>query len=1054
MRCLVRASIVALALSQFLLGQFSSGIQGTISDATSALVPGARIQVLNVNTGVLREAISSPAGTYNVLSLAPGTYRITVTKEGFTTAVQENLQLAGDEIRRVEFRLEVGPTVERVNVSATVSQLETEQGRISGRLEAADLRNLPAPGRNVYNLLSLQPGVTGRSFGNNMYDGEPAPGVRAAGQRSEANYYTIDDTSVNSVSRGGTINITPSLDSVAEVRVISHSFSAEEGRNSGAHIQVVTKSGTNSFHGTASEYFTNNTLSARNIFETSLPVFRQNQFGYSLGGPVIKNRLFFFTSYEGFRRSGARVATATVETPQFRQWVIANRPNSIAAKIFSQFAPSAEPTTNFRDLGSPARGINVNGPADGIMDVGTAQFIPDSERTGDQFNVRMDYELRPGTDRLYGNWYRTKSFNSNPGIRPQFNRPQTDIANFGNINYTHTFNPTTINEFRGGVMRLAGMPAPAQHLDVPELVITGSSGFQSVNLQPGGWFQTNYNYKNTLSLIRGSHTYKIGGEFRRMHNNLRNTRSYIPVYTFASLLDFADDEPREMSRTVDPRTGEPSITDCAIRVSEWGLFIQDDWKVKRNLTFNIGLRYEYYGPITDAKGALRTFLFGQGASYPERIASGKVDVVDSMWPADKMNFAPRLGFAWDVAGKGTTAIRGGYGIAYDRLATVVPGSYRDNPPLRAIANLGQPYGTAFTYTLGDLTKPHLGYTVDPGLRLGLDERNGIRGARVTVVGVDPGFRNPIAHDWFLAIQRSLPGKFIVEASYMGTSANHLINVTNVNRFDGDMLLDNRFDGLNPSFAGISMSQSTSNSIFHGGTFSVRRPLSQGVTFQAAYTYGKIITDAETAQGVTAYQSASDRERDRSLASFNVPQRLSFMAVWDLPFLRTCRNVACRIAGGWQLTGYGVLEAGSPFSVITGAVFRATGTNRGDFNADNTNSDRPNAPAESIKRKGFTKQEFLSGIFNVADFPLPAPGTLGNLGRNTFQGPGFARVDVAMLKSFNITERISAVLRGEAFNALNRANLNTPSGDMNNNNFGRVTGTQDARTMQVSLQIRF
>lgn len=218
-----------------------------------------------------------------------------------------------------------------------------------------------------------------------------------------------------------------------------------------------------------------------------------------------------------------------------------------------------------------------------------------------------------------------------------------------------------------------------------------------------------------------------------------------------------------------PRNGEPSITDCAIRVWEWGGFAQDNWKVRRNLTLNLGVRYEYYGAITDAGDKLRTFLFGPGSGYSDRIAGGKVDVVDSMWPTDKLNFAPRVGFAWDLGGRGLTAIRGGYGISYDRLATVVPGSYRDNPPLRAVAALGQVYGTAMTYTLGDVSKPYLGYPVDPGLTLGLDERNGIRGARVNVVGVDPGFNNPYAHDWFFAIQRALRGQWVVEASYLGTT---------------------------------------------------------------------------------------------------------------------------------------------------------------------------------------------------------------------------------------------------------------------------------------------
>lgn len=831
--------------------------------------------------------------------------------------------------------------------------------------------------------------------------------------------------------------------------MVSHNYSADEGRNSGAHIQVVTKSGTNQFHGTLSEYFQNNTLSARTLFDTSLPAFRQNQFGYTLGGPVIKNRTFFFTSYEGFRKSGARSTTATVETPEFRDFVKSTRPNSIAAKILETYRPVGYPTFNIRDVGRPLAGVNQwSTTPDGIGDLGSVQFVPESAHNGDQFNLRLDHELRPGKDRLYGNWYRTELYDSNTGVRPQFNRPETDTSNFGNINYTHVFGPALLNEFRAGVMRLTGIPWTLQHPDIPEIGITGESGYQSVNLFPGGWFQTNFNAKNTLSWIRGSHSFKFGGELRRMRNNLRNTRSYIPVYTFNNILDFADDEAFQMSRTVDPRNGEPSITDCAIRVWEGAAFLQDDWKARRNLTINIGLRYEYYGAITDAADKLRTFLFGAGSSYQERLSNGKVDVVPSMWNSDKLNLGPRLGFAWDIGGKGSLAVRGGYGMSFDRLGTVVPGSYRDNPPLRAVATLGSTLGTSFTYTLGDPSKPYYGYPVDPGLRLGLDEHNGIKGARVNIVGVDPGFREPYAHDWFLGLQKSLPGQIVVEASYFGSAGHHLVNVVNPNRYTGDML-DNRFDGLNKSFLTLSMSQSTSNSIFHGGTVSVTKRYAKGVSFQGAYTYGKVIADAETAQGLTAYSDAYNRNLDRALASYDVPQRLSLVGTWDLPFLRNCPSAACRILGGWQLSGFAVLEKGTPLTVTTSAAYP-----RGDFNADGTNADRPNAPSEAIARDGYSRQQYLAGIFSVADFPSPVSGQLGNLGRSTFRGPGFARSDVSVGKTFKVTERIAAVLRLEMFNAFNRVNLNSPATDLTSNNFGKVTSASTPRSMQVSAQIRF
>ena len=293
---------------------------------------------------------------------------------------------------------------------------------------------MPLSGRNLYNLIALQPGVTGKGVSasisggggaDDSFAGESAPRMNASGQRDEANNYTVDDTSTNGVARGGITNLTPNTESVEEVRVVSNNFSAVDGRSPGAQIQVITKAGTNQFRGSGSYYFQGDQLTAKNVFETSVPKFDKNQFGYSLGGPIVKNQLFFFTSYEGLRQTGARGSTFTVETPEFRNFILQTRPNSIAAQLLRDFAPAVDPTIGFRDLGSPAPGVNTIGPADGIMDVGTAAFVPEGWRRGNQFNARGDYELHPGRDRLYGNFYRTTrtrspaaSVRSSTGRRP------------------------------------------------------------------------------------------------------------------------------------------------------------------------------------------------------------------------------------------------------------------------------------------------------------------------------------------------------------------------------------------------------------------------------------------------------------------------------------------------------------------------------------------------------------------------------------------------------------------------------------------------------------
>jgi hypothetical protein len=363
--------------------------------------------------------------------------------------------------------------------------------------------------------------------------------------------------------------------------------------------------------------------------------------------------------------------------------------------------------------------------------------------------------------------------------------------------------------------------------------------------------------------------------------------------------------------------------------------------------------------------------------------------------------------------------------------------------------LGLLLGTPnYTYTLGKPDQPNYGYPVDAALKVGLDERNGIRGARVALRAIDDSFNNPYAHNWFLGYQRALPGQLVVEASYVGSAGHHLVNITDINRFNGD-LLDGRFNGYNPSFSQINLAQTNSKSVYHAATLMVRKQFSRGFSFNGSYTYGKVLTDAEAEQDITNFYDVDNRRRDRSYASFDVPQRVALVGVWELPFLRTCTSWYCKVAGGWQLSGYTILEAGRPVDIITDAAYP-----NGDFNADNVRADRPNAPAASIKRHGFTKEEFLTGMFRATDFPRPATGTLGDLGRNMFRGPGFARVDASLLKTFPITERVIANLRLESFNAFNRANFNAPTGNLNNNNFGKVTSAEAGRQYQVSLLIRF
>jgi hypothetical protein len=1050
--------LVLLLAPTAALAQFSGGIQGTVTDGQKAVVADAIVMVTNVQSGVAREATTTSEGVYRMTSLAPGSYRIEVIKAGFSNALRESVTVGVTETIRVDFTLEVSGVKESVTVTTQAPVVETEQGRVSGRVDRLQLQEMPLSGRNLYNLIALQPGVTGKGVSasisggggaDDSFAGESAPRINASGQRDEANNYTVDDTSTNGVARGGITNLTPNTESVEEVRVVSNNFSAVDGRSPGAQVQVITKAGTNQFRGSGSYYYQSDALTAKNRFESSVPKFDKNQFGFSLGGPIERNKLFFFTSYEGLRQDGARGQNYTVETPEFRNFVLQRSPNSIAARLLRDFAPAVDPTTGFRDLGSPAPGVNTIGPADGIMDVGTAFFVPEGWRDGNQVNARADYELRPGKDRLYGNFYRTTSYAVTGGIRPEFNRPTPNTTHYFNVNYTRTINTSTLNEFRGGMMRLVGLPDVPKHLEIPGITVQGGvTGFGQSGY-PNGWWQTNWHFKDIFTVIKSSHLLKMGGELRQMYGSATNTTNYIPAYTFTNLLNFADDEAIQMQRYVDPRTGEPVTAYSELTQTEWALFIDDDWKVSKNLTVNLGLRYENYGTFKDSDGTLRNLVLNPGASIFERIADARVDFVNEFYPTDNNNLGPRLGFAWDPRGDGKMSVRGGYGLAYDRLMNLPAENYRHSPPLRGSVNLGQQFGTTFTYSLGDASKPYLGYPVDPALQAGLDSRNGLRGARIALTVVDPDLKNPVTHNWFLGVQREIIWGLVAEANYLGSAGRGLYNAYNVNRFVGDLATDNVFTGFNPSFAGITMVRSNSRANYQGGTVTLRRNFRNGYMIQGSYTFGKAMNDADIAVGSTAFQDAANIGADYAIAGYDVPHKLALAGVWEIPFLKDATGLKKTFLGGWQLAGSAIFQAGNPINVTNGATFPT-----GDYNADGSGGDRPNAPTGNVKTSGWSVDEYLAGIFKASDFPVPARGTNGNLVRNAYRGPGYADVSLSLSKRFQTTAKLNTEFRLDAFNAFNRVNLDQPNMDLSSANFGKSTAQLNTRAIQLGFRVRF
>lgn len=1048
MRCLL-VGLALLGLAEAAAAQRQLGsIQGTVMDATKAVLPGVAVTVANLDTGALRNTTTNASGVYRAASLEPGRYQVTAELAGFRKLVQTDVIVSVGATLGLNLRMEAGGVTETVEVAAVVPDIQTEKAEVSAVVDRQKIVDLPLVGRNVFQLAALQPGLNaglpGTSGTADFLAPEQGTGVQASGQRGSAASATVDGTSIDGGPWGGTVLLVPNVEAVQEFQVIANNQSAEYGRNSGVAISIITKGGTNELHGSAFNFHRNEGLRARNIFETGAkPDFKRNDFGASLGGPIRKDRTFFFFSYEGVRETTGRGLLRTVETREFVDYVVRTRPNSKAARLLQTYKPIQYPTTGLRDLGSPAPGANTFGPPDGIPDVGTISVAAIGEREGDQWNARFDHVFNEGKDKLRATYYATRVKELPGEIRPQFRHPFPDHLNhLANLSHTRILSSEVLNELSFGFSRMHGEaadPAP----ESPTINITGTDvGYGVVFWHPITFTQNNFELKDTVTMSRGRHSFRFGGEYRRGQDDSVLHHWERPTYGFASILDFADDEVFSEQRAVDPATGLKTNAPAKYRTNEWGLFVQDNWKLRPNLTLNLGLRYENYGNPGKADGTFNGIVLGTGATRQEQMRSARAAPLDKIWSTDWNNFAPRIGFSWDPRSNGKLVLRGGAGVSYNRINNTVFSDERLNPPKFANATANIFSGIPLVYSLGP------DYAANPALGRGLDERGGIRGARVSLRVVDPEAVTPYAYNWFLGAQRQLPGRFVVDVNYIGSAGRKLMSFDgpggeNYNRFAGD-LLDGRFDGMNPSFAAIGLAESRISSRYHGLTLQLSRRRYKGFGFQAAYTLGKAEDTAGSAIEVTR------PDLDEGPTGSDVRHRLALNVVWEIP---SPGGALKHVLGGWQLNAITVFQTGTPFSVSCGNPYP-----RCDFNADGTNNDRPNQPSFGDSKSGLSNDDFRRGIFTAADFPSPAAGALGNLGRNTFRGPSYMATDLSILKNVQIgwfgSRQATLQLRVEAFNVFNEVNLFNPSSNTASTLFGRSTAVRQSRDVQLGVKFIF
>jgi hypothetical protein len=1111
--------------------QFTDGsIAGTVTDPSGAAITGAKVSAKSLQTGQLSEGTTDKIGYYHIQHLTPGTYEVRIEAGGFKALVLDEVAVNASVTTPANGTLQLGSAREVVEVSAGTALVQTEEGRLTNTISSREVSELPLNGRQVYQLATEEPGVTATNAP--VVSSVPSPtssvtfnyGFIANGSTPRGNNFVLDGTSNNNEWLGGTPLIYPSLDAIQEVQVQTLNFSAEYGRNNGAIVNVVTKSGTNTLHGDIFYSGRNTVLNARNFFDAAEKgPLQQNQFGLSLGGPIRKDKTFFFADYEGSRLKDSLPAVVVSETPAT---VAAAPAGSLAAMFFQDFPGPA----CIQAIASDPWQCYSESP----------QIEPNN---ADQYIVRLDHHIN-SANQLFARWDQTLASGDVArqelfgagirGFKAPFNGDFGDLA----TGYTHQLSSTTLNDLRFSYSLNSshikfGMPSSTQTAQILQSAGLPQSDFAWLYFDDGtlpfggelyvprDFVFNTFKFNDTLLHTAGRHSLKFGFEFNRIQEN-SNYRLYSsPFLEFSSIEAFAGafgtaySSPYLEEATVNfdygtPQFGQFTDTPRHFRWNRWALFAQDDWKVTPHLTVNLGLRWDVFDSPTETNGLLSNIILGSGSNIFQQISAATVGRVKQIWSTDYHNFAPRIGMAWDPFGKGTTAIRSGFSIAYNEAySNLYTNASRLDPPEANTVYADPSVGVGIT----DPIPYSFPFTPDPDFAIGPPAANGgYPGPQsgyleITPNGVDPHLRTAYATQWFLGVQHSFANDYGLTINYVGTRGVGGYTREDFNRYDGNICnqtscsyVESR---LNDGWGQITYISNESQSNYEGMNAQFKKSFSQMLTFTANYTFGKVL-DQVTEGGLgdyfntngygILYSGVSDIEhphQDYGPSEFDVRHRFTVTGLWNIPGPRHGGAVN-KVLGGWALNTIISLQSGRPFDVYCGQAWY----NGCDFNMDGLPYDRPNRPA-GIKTAGFSNSQFENGIFgnptlsfsptgfsrgsaaiqvfcpdnstpysglnSILDYgPVNSgPGAQcvpvgedGNLSRNAFRGPSFKDIDLSLVKTTAVTERVKVEFRADAFNLFNRVNLYNPIGDLSSAQFGISPAAFDPRQMQLGLKILF
>ena len=1036
---------VLLALMPFTIswGQLTGGtISGAVSDSSGAVIPGATVVVRNVETGADRTITSDAAGRYSAQQLTSGSYELEVTAAGFQTTVRSGITLTVGQEAVVNFSLQVGATTERIEVTGEAPLVETTNSTVSGLVSERTVRELPLNGRSFTDLMDLQANV------KNIASAAPPPFSAAerfhgnsskfsvAGAHPSQNNYVVDGLIINDTlvqtpgSAGGGLLGT---DTIREYRVLTSNYPAEYGQVAGGVMIAVTRGGTNTIHGSVYEFLRNNVLDTREFFDDVVPPFKRNQFGFTLGGPIKQDRTFYFGSYEGLRQRLGSTLFMRVPTPEARRGILPSGPCATGCQV----GPIAQSILNLYPLPSPGR----RNFGDGTAEFTTAPSDPTTEN---YFTVRLDHTFND-KHFMFGRY----TFSDGNADRSRFDELFIDAKDTRYqhlmLNFTSLLTASLLNNFRAGVGRSITLLTFRQSTekDLSALIHVPGRRPGQVNVLPmdaigsnGGqtrllWW-TSYQYADDMTLTKGNHSVKLGASLQRNHDNQDFPFSFEGTWTFNSLQDFYSQTPRQL-------LGSGPTGDANRGWRSWiiGTYLQDDWRVRPNLTLNLGVRLEWATVPTEVNGRIATLanIFTDTATK----------VGGPFWEQASAfaHFAPRFGFAWDPFNNGKTSIRGGFGIFQQAIRNsdfILPGNRM--PPIWDGIQITTTPGQPLVYPLILPNLPPGRVSPSSGGALRLDT-------------IDFHLAQPYNMNYSFNLQQEVLPNTTVNVGYMGSRGVNLLGVNSEANGRADIAgADGRryiplvpTTRRNPNFGIIRWATAENDSYYNSLQLSIEKRFSAGLQIRSSYHWSKAIdTNSNRYHGGNFDGPSSadvnipfDTKANRALSAWDLRHYWSLNYLYELPLGPgkalggSLTGVAGKLIGGWSLSGVVTASTGPPFTVTSGGDFagrlpQGAGTQRPDLVGKPTVAERGTP-------------QYVDQYFSPTAFALPpltpqcAPGVttggcprriLGNAGRNILTGPGLATWNFNMSKTTSLTERFSLQFRAEFFNLFNRANFRLPS----------------------------